>query len=275
MMTESGAQLFARLDGRRSVCDIEPRLFPPDDGIGTGTGALVEFYGTEGTGKTELLYHFLCRAALPAQAGGLGLRVIFVDADGSLDMLRLVAVLDAKLAAAGAPSSPSSRDADLRACLSRLLVAHCRSSRELLFTLHALEARLVSESGPALLLLDSASAFYWLDRGEGGASVTKGEEKLSRSSRLLGRLLRDYRISVLATCHANRRRCVQGSFSDLCRPWQQLVTHRVLCTRQEVATAGAPRSHIFSAHCTSSSSSGSKVYRSCSFRVGDAGLEFV
>ncbi|XP_057679915.1 DNA repair protein XRCC2 isoform X2 [Corythoichthys intestinalis] len=302
-MTETGAQLFARLDGRCGVGDIEPRLFPPDGEHAPGgrpaditclrqvrswsfTARRERVSGLDGegltialvtneharAGKTELLYHFLCRAALPAEAGGLRLRTVLVDTDSSLDMLRLVAVLDAKLVAAGAPGSPSSRDAGVRDCLSRLLVAHCRSSRELLFTFHALEARLASEPGPALLFLDSASAFYWLDRGEGGASAAKREENLSRCSRLLARLLGDYGISVLATCHANRRRRGPSSFSDLCRPWQQLVTHRVLCSRREADPAGGRRSHVFSARCTSS---GSKVYRSCSFRVGDGGLEFL
>ncbi|XP_019743093.1 DNA repair protein XRCC2 isoform X2 [Hippocampus comes] len=233
-MTESGAQLFARLDGRQSVRDIEPRLFPQN--AQPGPGAVVELYGTEGTGKTELLYHFLCRAVLPVHAGGLELEVLFVDTDYSLDVLRLVGILDARLLAAAAESSiwPQRPEAHVRACLSRLLVAHCDSSRQLLVTLHTLEARLVSRPGPALVLLDSASAFYWSDRGEGGASVSKQEENLRKCSQLLAALL-----------------------------------------RQEVAPArGGPRGHVFSAHCTSSSSGG-KAYRNCSFRIGDGGLEFV
>ncbi|XP_061122400.1 DNA repair protein XRCC2 isoform X4 [Syngnathus typhle] len=276
-MTESGAQLFARLDGRRSVHDIEPRLFPPH--AGPGPGAVVELYGTEGTGKTELLYHFLCRAVLPVDAGGLQLEVLFVDTDYSLDVLRLVGILDARLGGAGSSSRPRQpAEARVRECLSRLLVAHCNSSRQLLATLHALETRLASRPGLAFILLDSASAFYWPDRGEGGASVSKQEEKLSKCSQLLGALLRDYRISVFASCHSNQRRCSHtssSSFSHLCRPWQRLVTHRMLCSRQEVAPAGGgPRAHVFSVHCTSSSS-GSKAHKSCSFRVGDGGLEFV
>ncbi|KAM9774559.1 DNA repair protein XRCC2 isoform 1-T1 [Syngnathus typhle] len=248
------------------------------------------------TGKTELLYHFLCRAVLPVDAGGLQLEVLFVDTDYSLDVLRLVGILDARLGGAGSSSRPRQpAEARVRECLSRLLVAHCNSSRQLLATLHALETRLASRPGLAFILLDSASAFYWPDRGEGGASVSKQEEKLSKCSQLLGALLsilsehflvliltchplaRDYRISVFASCHSNQRRCshTSSSFSHLCRPWQRLVTHRMLCSRQEVAPAGGgPRAHVFSVHCTSSSS-GSKAHKSCSFRVGDGGLEFV
>ncbi|XP_077410703.1 DNA repair protein XRCC2 [Vanacampus margaritifer] len=279
-MTESGAKLFARLDGHKSVHDIEPRLFPQN--TQSGPGALVELYGMEGTGKTELLYHFLCRAILPDDAGGLQLDVLFIDTDYSLDMLRLVSILDARLAgAAGSSSSPRQQEARVRACISRLLVAHCSSSWQLLVTLHTLEARLASQPSLALVLLDSASAFYWPDRGGGGASVAKQEENLSKCSQLLAALLRDYQISIFASCHANRRHCSHASSSShshLCRPWQQLITHRLLCSRQEVAlTEGSeerPKGHIFSVHCTSTSS-GSKAYRNGSFRVGDGGLEFV
>lgn len=51
------------------------------------------------TGKTELLYHLLCRCVMPAAAGGLEVEVMFLDTDYSLDMLRLVSILDRRLSA--------------------------------------------------------------------------------------------------------------------------------------------------------------------------------
>lgn len=84
-------------------------------------GEVVELYGTEGTGeftghcsvadllpvngvcvcgasgKTELLYHLLCRCVMPVATGGLEVEVVFVDTDYSLDMLRLVSILEARL----------------------------------------------------------------------------------------------------------------------------------------------------------------------------------
>ncbi|XP_042255439.1 DNA repair protein XRCC2 isoform X1 [Thunnus maccoyii] len=305
-MTESGAQLFARLEARRCLKDIEPRLFPEDGG--PDHGEVVELYGTEGTGKTELLYHLLCRCVLPVAAGGLEVDVVFVDTDYSLDMLRLVSILDSRLNAgththavaseggsgpALSTSSPSvaSDEAALRSCLARLLVVHCSSSSQLLLTLHFLETSLSSRPGLALLLIDSISAFYWLDRCEGGASIAKQEEKLSKCAELLGRLLRDYRITVFATCHAIRRSYSGPSSSSassesdrpyLCRPWQRLVTHRLLCSRQEAANNMAAaagggkeqrKQQVFTVHSTSSSRT--KAYRSSSFCVTEGGVEFV
>lgn len=296
-MTESGAQLFARLEARRCLKDIEKKLFPGDGG--PEHGEVVELYGPEGTGKTELLYHLLSRCLLPLSAGGLEVDVVFMDTDYSLDMLRLVSILDSRLNAARSSSSSGSDEELLGSCLSRLLVVHCSSSSQLLLTLHFLETTLTSRPRVALLLIDSISAFYWPDRCEGGTSITKQEEKLSKCAELLGRLLRDYRITVFATCHAIRRNysgpssfssSSSSSSSDidrpyLCRPWQRLVTHRLLCSRQETTNMAAnnnrePKRHqMFTVHCTSSSSSSSssktKLYRSSSFCITDAGVEFI
>ncbi|XP_034082090.1 DNA repair protein XRCC2 isoform X3 [Gymnodraco acuticeps] len=298
-MTESGAQLFARLEARRCLKDIENKLFPGDGGPEPG--------------KTELLYHLLSRCLLPLSAGGLEVDVVFMDTDYSLDMLRLVSILDSRLNAgthqqrrsiqvsARSSSSSGSDEELLGSCLSRLLVVHCSSSSQLLLTLHFLETTLTSRPRVALLLIDSISAFYWPDRCEGGTSVTKQEEKLSKCAELLGRLLRDYRITVFATCHAIRRNysgpssfssSSSSSSSDidrpyLCRPWQRLVTHRLLCSRQETTNMAAnnnsepKRLQMFTVHCTSSSSSSSssssktKSYRSSSFCITDAGVEFI
>uniref|UniRef100_I3KLB4 X-ray repair cross complementing 2 n=1 Tax=Oreochromis niloticus TaxID=8128 RepID=I3KLB4_ORENI len=274
-------QLLARLEARRCLKDIEPRLFPEDGG--PDQGAVVELFGLEGTGKTELLYHLLCRCVLPEAAGGLEVDVVFVDTDYSLDMLHLVSILDSKLTLlAGAD------EAALRSCLSRLLVVHCYSSSQLLLTLHFLETTLSSRPALALILIDSISAFYWVDRCEDGVSYTKQEEKLSRCAELLGRLLRDYRITVFATCHAIRRPAVPSSSSDsersyLCRSWQRLVTHRLLCSRQKpgnnVAGEGGDdqeqrRHQIFTVHCTTTSSM-VKASWSSSFCVTEAGVEFL
>ncbi|CAK6981067.1 DNA repair protein XRCC2 [Scomber scombrus] len=279
-MTESGAQLFARLEARRCLKDIEPRLFPEDGGPDHG--------------KTELLYHLLCRCVLPVASGGLEVDVVFVDTDYSLDMFRLVSILDSRLNASPAEGGSGPDEAVLRSCLSRLLVVHCSSSSQLLLTLHFLETTVSSRPGMALLLIDSISAFYWLDRYEGGPGISKQEEKLSKCSELLGRLLRDYRITVFATCHAIRRSYTGSSSSSsssssddrpfLCRPWQRLVTHRLLCSRQDatnnmaVAAGGSKeqrRRQVFTVHCTSSSSSGTKASRSSSFCVTDGGVEFI
>lgn len=61
-------------------------------------GDVVELHGAEGTGKTEALYHLIVRCLLPANRGGLEVEVVFVDTDYHFDTLRLVTILEARLA---------------------------------------------------------------------------------------------------------------------------------------------------------------------------------
>uniref|UniRef100_A0A3P9M2B6 RecA family profile 1 domain-containing protein n=1 Tax=Oryzias latipes TaxID=8090 RepID=A0A3P9M2B6_ORYLA len=259
--------LLARLEARRCLKDIEPRLFAEDEGPRHG----------EFSWKTELLYHLLCRCVLPEAAGGLEVDALFVDTDYSLDMLRLVSILDSRL----------SSGTSLRSSLSRLLVVHCSSSSQLLLTLHYLETTLNSRPSLALLLIDSISAFYWLDRCEGGASISRQEEKLSKCAELLGRLLRSVIMTGVAVLlkmpssglAASRSSTLEADRPYLCRPWQRLVTHRVLCSRQEAEnhTAGGSREEkrqVFGVHC-SSSSSRTKASRISPFCVTDAGVQFI
>uniref|UniRef100_A0A3P9IZX1 RecA family profile 1 domain-containing protein n=1 Tax=Oryzias latipes TaxID=8090 RepID=A0A3P9IZX1_ORYLA len=276
-------QLLARLEARRCLKDIEPRLFAEDEGPRHGDVEPWRDLYLCVSGKTELLYHLLCRCVLPEAAGGLEVDALFVDTDYSLDMLRLVSILDSRLSSAGL------EEAALRSSLSRLLVVHCSSSSQLLLTLHYLETTLNSRPSLALLLIDSISAFYWLDRCEGGASISRQEEKLSKCAELLGRLLRDYKFTIFATCHtirrsssglaASRSSTLEADRPYLCRPWQRLVTHRVLCSRQEAEnhTAGGSREEkrqVFRVHC-SSSSSRTKASRISSFCLTDAGVQFI
>ncbi|XP_067107653.1 DNA repair protein XRCC2 isoform X1 [Osmerus mordax] len=293
-MTENAAQLFARLEGRRCLKDIEPCIFPEDGG--PNYGDVVELHGTEGTGKTELLYHLLVRCLLPGDVGGLCVEVVFLDTDHHFDMLRLVTVLEHRLAQAtrartseegcessggqGQATATSDPETRVRACLSRLSVVHCSSSAQLLLTLHFLETSMCSRPKLSLLIIDSISAFYWTDRSGGGDSVAKQEVTLRKCSELLARLLRDYRISVFASTHAIMRNygnwssdrlgessdaasswrkwsSAQGSDYDrlyLCKAWQRLVTHRLLLARAETGPGTREQRHVFSATSTSSTS---------------------
>ncbi|CAL9697802.1 unnamed protein product [Knipowitschia caucasica] len=308
-MNETGAQLFSRLEPRRCLKDIEPRLFPQDEG--PDSGEVVEISGPEGTGKTALLYHLLIGCLLPLSAGGLEVSVAFVDTDHSLDMIRLVSLLDQRLHTAVPPADLE--ESLLRSCLSRLFVLHCSSSSQLLLTLHFLETTITTRPGLSLLLIDSISAFYWLDRAEGGTSYSKREERLNKCSELLGRLLRDYKITVFATCHSIRHKSSSSSATSssslladhdrpyLCGAWQKLVSHRLTCSRTDTIpnmAAAEPKKDTTLSNMAASSSTGQslsnmaatdpqksiftvlysskkKGTRTNSFIISDRGLEFV
>lgn len=147
----------------------------------------------------------------------------------------------------------------MRACLGRLFVVLCSSSVQLLLTLHYLENTFCSRPALCLLVIDSISAFYWVDRSSGEESVAKQEAILRKCSEPLARLLRDYLIVVFATTHANIRNYGHSDQADtaamtpgpsepsssysswrrwssshasdcdkayISRDWQRLVTHK-------------------------------------------------
>ncbi|XP_029810196.1 DNA repair protein XRCC2 [Suricata suricatta] len=118
---ESGTQLLARLEGRSSLKEIEPYLFADEDS--SVHGDVLEFHGPEGTGKTEMLYHLTARCVLPKSEGGLEAEVVFVDTDYHFDLLRLVAILERRLAR-------GSEEA-VRRCLGRVSVLSCGGDHRL------------------------------------------------------------------------------------------------------------------------------------------------
>ncbi|XP_039522673.1 DNA repair protein XRCC2 isoform X2 [Pimephales promelas] len=291
------ATLVSRLEGRPSLRDIEPNLFPVDSG--PRQGDVVEFHGMEGTGKTETLYHLIIRCIMPVQNGGLEVGVVFVDTDYHFDMLRLVSALEGRLAqdlkeSNGSENEPEER---VRSCLRRLSVVHCNSSVQLLLTLHYLENTFSSQPSVGLLVIDSISAFYWVDRFSGGESTVCQEANLRKCTELLDRLRRNYGIVVFATTHAIMRNygsdpgvsdvpCASSLSSSshrwrsaesatdfdkpyLCRAWQRIVTHRMLFTKSPVSN---DHKHVFSTACTSIMTKG--VKRS-SFHVMEDGIKFI
>ncbi|XP_048886796.1 DNA repair protein XRCC2 isoform X2 [Brienomyrus brachyistius] len=249
--SESGAQLLARLEGKRCLKGLDFQLFPDD--------------------------------CCPAQGelGGLEVEVMYVDTDYHFDILRLVSILEHRL--------PQGSEEILRACLCRISVVHCSSSLQLLLTLHHVEGTLLNRPSLSLLVIDSISAFYWVDKYNGGDSVARQEANLRRIAELLEKIVKEHRIAVFATTHAvmrsnsaeevaevggtswKRRSVAPSDFTKvyLCRPWQRIVTHRVLFSKANMTNE---RKQVFTA--VSSSGRTNSTKRS-SFCMTNAGIQFL
>ncbi|XP_017375527.1 DNA repair protein XRCC2 [Cebus imitator] len=271
---ESGTELLARLEGRSSLKEIEPSLFADEDS--PVHGDILEFHGPEGTGKTEMLYHLTARCILPKSEGGLEVEVAFIDTDYHFDMLRLVTILEHRL-------SQSSEEM-IKCCLGRLFLVYCSSSTHLLLTLYSLESMFCSRPSLCLLILDSLSAFYWIDRVNGGENVNLQESTLKKCSQFLEKLVNNYRLVLFATTqtimqkasnsveepsHASQRLCdVDIDYRPyLCKAWQQVVKHRIFFSKQDDSKSRNQFSLV--SRCLKS-----KSLKKHFFIIGESGVEF-
>ncbi|XP_042333472.1 DNA repair protein XRCC2 [Sceloporus undulatus] len=233
---ESGAQLLARLEGRDSLKDLEPCLFA-EEGYPIH-GDVVEFHGPEGTGKTEMLYHLIAHCILPKSGGGLEVGLLFIDTDFHFDMLRLVTILEHR--------SSQGTEEMIKQCLGRLFLVNCNSSSQLLLTLYSLENMFCSHPSLCLLVIDSISAFYWIDRVNGGENLSLQEANLRRCAQFLEKLVREHHLVLFATTQTIMQKSLNAGESCgkhhgdgdvdyrpyLCKSWQQLITHRIFFSRQ-------------------------------------------
>ncbi|KAM7035968.1 DNA repair protein XRCC2 [Passerculus sandwichensis] len=265
--------LRARLEGRSSLKNLEPCLFAEEGS--PVHGDVIEFHGPEGTGKTEMLYHLLARCILAKAQGGLEVEVMFVDTDYHFDMLRLVTILENRLA--------QGTEEMIKQCLGRLFLVSCSSSTQLLLTLYSLENLFCAHPSLCVLILDSLSAFYWIDRSNGGESLTLQEMNLKKCANFLEKLVTQHHLILFATTQTLMQKSANSAEGFLpsklphetdtdyrpylCKSWQQMVTHRM----------------FFSKQCNSGSSKGFTVV-SChlkrnqvvkrSFSVAECGVQF-
>ncbi|XP_015688016.1 DNA repair protein XRCC2 [Protobothrops mucrosquamatus] len=236
-MGTSISVLIARLEGRSSLKTLEPCLFA-EEGYPI-YGDVVEFHGAEGTGKTEMLYHLIARCILPKSRGGLEVGVLFIDTDFHFDMLRLLTILEYRLSSQGT-------EATIKHFLERFLLINCHSSSQLLLSLYSLESMFSLHPSLSLLIIDSISAFYWIDRANGGDNLNLQEANLKRCVWVLQKLVKEHHLVLFATTQSlmqkslnfvessEKNDCDAGSDYRpfLCKPWQQLVTHRIFFSKQ-------------------------------------------
>ncbi|KAM4689807.1 DNA repair protein XRCC2 [Discoglossus pictus] len=272
---ESGTQLLARLEGRASLKELEPLLFA-EEGCPVH-GDIIELHGPEGTGKTEMFCHLISRCILPKSEGGLQVEVVYIDTDYHFDMLRLVTILEHRLS--------QSTEEMVKQCLGRLFLVYCTSSVQLLLTLYSLENMFCSHPSLCLLIIDSISSFYWIDRNNGGESIVKQEANLKKCTELLDKLLKEYQLVLFASTqtimqkfskdggesHSQRQPNSTGmDFRPyLCKLWYQVTTHRILFSKEMRNKGNDQIFSIMSCHLKN------KMAVRHSFMITESGIQFL
>lgn len=250
--TETGAQLLARLGSRPSITEVLPDLFV----TGPEGKEIYEIVGTEGTGKTEFLLNVVASIILPKswrniQLHGSDASVIFIDTDYKFSIIRLAMIMEKKIiekietcSKNTIPPSEDDMETFITDCLKKLSLVHCNSSSHLLITLYSLETFISNNPNISVLMIDSISAFYWLDKATGGESTSMQELRLRQISDYLSKLVNDYNLVLFATRAILFQKKLKdydskGGNSDqdmesmeyLCKSWQRKIDYKLIMTK--------------------------------------------
>eukprot|EP00128_Syssomonas_multiformis_P015283 Colp12_sorted_trinity150504_noHs@20312 len=84
-------------------------------------------------------------------------------------------------------------------CLSKLYLVRCNSSFELLLSLANLQQLLTIKSNVRMIVIDSISAFYWIDRSEAPDNYGEQISYQVQAVSILKRLIDEFGVVIMAT----------------------------------------------------------------------------
>lgn len=199
---ETADVLFKR--GRVRPITTGLKIFDTDLPGGLKYGDVVELYGQANVGKTEFLYQLVASCVLPRKwksfdIGGNDSGVVYFDNDYHFCMTRLVSILEFKIRSCIPPNSPPISTGELQDVLleamKNLHIFRCRDSLQFLASIQSLHVLLDHNPNIKLLLVDSISCFYWLNKYE----EKEGARFQRQITSTLKRLLNSYTLLLFAT----------------------------------------------------------------------------
>ncbi len=129
------------------------------------------------SGKTTLCYHLAALSSLPKSHGGKESMVIYIDTDGRFSATRLFQILTHYLSthtnslSSGTTLTQAAIQATAREAMNHILILRPQSSSQLLSHLDSLPTFLLDRTRHSsshrplgLIVVDSATSFYWQDR---------------------------------------------------------------------------------------------------------------
>ncbi|MGC8969384.1 MAG: DNA repair and recombination protein RadA [Conexivisphaera sp.] len=153
-------------------------------GGGVETGAVTEFYGEFGTGKTQICNTLAVTVQMPPESGGLSSGAIYIDTEGTFRPERISEIAD-------------HRGMDPTRVLENILVARAYNS--------AHQELIVREIGDylrdgkyRLVILDSAVAHYRAEYA-GRSTLAERQQRLNLLMHQLLRMAESYNVAVVIT----------------------------------------------------------------------------
>lgn len=153
-------------------------------GGGIETGAITEFYGEFGCGKTQICHTLAVTVQLPKEMGGLNGNAIYIDTENTFRPERIVEIAE-------------HRNLDPTEVLKRIIVARAYNSAHQELILRELGPKIESNN-VRLVIVDSAVAHYraeFLGRG----TLAERQQRLNRFMHQLLRYAEVYNIAAVVT----------------------------------------------------------------------------
>lgn len=151
---------------------------------GIETQAVTEFYGEFGSGKTQICHTLCVNTQIPADAGGLEARVVYIDTENTFRPERIAEIARA-------------RGLNSDAVLDGIIVAKAFNSSHQELIVGELPSQ-VRSRGVKLVVVDSAVAHYraeFLGRG----TLSERQQRLNRFMHSLVRTAEVYNLAVVVT----------------------------------------------------------------------------
>lgn len=151
---------------------------------GVATGAVTEFYGEFGSGKTQLCHTLAVNVQLSEGEGGLGKNAIYIDTEKTFSPSRIMEISD-------------SRNLDSGESLRRIIVARAFNTTHLLLLSHSIPKK-IKEYEVGLVAIDSAVAPFraeYIGRGK----LSDRQQLLNRFMHELLRIAELYEVAVVIT----------------------------------------------------------------------------
>lgn len=151
---------------------------------GIEVGAVTEFYGAFGSGKTQICHTLCVMVQLPKDLGGLGGTALYIDTEGTFRPERIKSIAQAK-------------NMDVEQTLRNITHAKVHSSGHQEMLLYHIGG-LIKEKNIKLLIIDSATSHYraeFLGRG----TLADRQQRLNAFMKSLQRIADTYKIAVVIT----------------------------------------------------------------------------
>ncbi|MFW9922333.1 MAG: DNA repair and recombination protein RadA [Candidatus Thorarchaeota archaeon] len=179
----SAEELFSTEKLRQKITTSSTEL---DDLLGGGifTGEITEISGEFAAGKTQLCFQLSINVQAPAEQGGLGGTVYYIDTEGTFSSTRIAQIAH-------------ERGIDPKSILKNIAVTRTYNSDHLMFLIKNAQ-KIITDRNVKLFIIDSIASHF---RAEyiGDEKLVSRQQVVMSLAETLKKLLEDYDIAIVVT----------------------------------------------------------------------------